>query len=412
MSIEIKMAWRNLWRNPRRTVLSAAAIAFAGTLLVFMLSWQFGAYESMINSSVKINTGHLQIQAKGYQENSDIRLEIPDPESLISFLEKLGDVEAYTSRAIAFSLASSEDRTYGAAVVGIDPDQEVRVSTIKRMIRKGSYLSSSDTNQALVGKLLARNLSAGVGDELTLLGQGLDGSIAATVVQVKGIYSSGMDEFDRSSIQLPLNYFQTVYTMRGGVHKIVVNVKSLDCVSAVKKRIAEKLTTVDSKKPLVVLDWKELNPGLVQSITMDLASGAIFYLILIIVSGFSIMNTFLMSVFERTKEFGVLMAIGTAPGRLIKVLLIESTLLTLAGVVISMVSGAAITLYFQIHGFDFAGASELLNQYGVSGRMYTRLTPVSLLAGPITVMAVTFITALPPAMRIRRLKIVEAISFQ
>jgi putative ABC transport system permease protein len=214
MSIDMKMAWRNIWRNARRSVLTISAVAFASLLLVFMLSFQLGSYDAMINTSVKIHTGHIQIQAKGYNEKQDMRLVVSDPEAIGKMLEKIPQVEAYTFRANGFSLLSSKDRTYGGLVIGIDPKRESELSRLKTLIREGRYLAEDDTDQALVGKLLAKNLHIGLGDEVVVLGQGQDGSIAATVYKVKGIYETGQDEFDRASIQVPLQNFQEVYSMR------------------------------------------------------------------------------------------------------------------------------------------------------------------------------------------------------
>lgn len=157
-----------------------------------------------------IHTGHLQVQAKEYEEKRNIRLVVPNPAAIGGILEQTSELAAYTFRANAFSLISSKERTYGTIVIGIDPPREARVSTLKKLIRQGNYLSAEDSNQALVGKLLAKNLNVVLGDELVVLGQGRDGSIAATVVKVKGIFSSGQDEFDRSSIHIPLGYFQDI----------------------------------------------------------------------------------------------------------------------------------------------------------------------------------------------------------
>jgi len=132
------MAWRNIWRNPRRTLLTVSAIAFACLLLVFMLSFQFGSYDAMINASVKIHTGHLQVQAKGYNEKQQMRQVVSDPASVEGILAQIRGVEAFTSRANAFSMISSNERTNGALVIGIDPEKEARVSTLKKLIRKGS----------------------------------------------------------------------------------------------------------------------------------------------------------------------------------------------------------------------------------------------------------------------------------
>jgi putative ABC transport system permease protein len=408
LSIDVKMAWRNIWRNTRRTILTISAIAFASLLLVFMLSFQFGSYETMINTSVKIHTGHLQIQAKDYQEKKDIRLVVAPPAKLAAILESIPKVESYTFRGQAFSLISSKERTYGVLVTGIDPAREATVSRLKSLIRKGDYLTGDDSNQALVGSILARNLRADVGDELTVLGQGRDGSIAATVVKIKGIFSSGIDDFDRASLHIPLKTFQAVYSMQGAIHEVVAIAASLADVDNIKAAIKSAIPAVKSKKPLTVLDWNELMPGLRQSIEMDLISGLIFYLLLVLVVAFSILNTFLMAIFERTRELGVLMAIGTTPGRLTKVLLIESMTLTAIGIAAGIIVGSLITLYFQAHGIDFSGASELLSQFGITGRMYPKLSLLSATSGPLAVLVITFLAALYPALKVQRMHPVEA----
>ncbi len=411
MSIDVKMAWRNIWRNPRRTLLTISAIAFACLLLVFMLSFQFGSYGTMINSSVKIHAGHLQVQAKGYEEKRSMRLVVNEPRNVAHILDGIEQVEAYTFRTNAFSLVSSANRTYGIIVVGVDPVKEAGVSTIKNLIRKGSYLSKKDTNYALVGILLAKNLKVGPGDELTVLGQGRDGSIAATVLKVKGIYRSGIDEFDRSSIYIPINHFQEVYSMDQSVHKVVVIGKSLKAVPLIKDILASKINETKTRYPLTALDWKELMPGLLQGIQMDLVSGLIFYLILILIVAFSILNTFLMAIFERTREFGVLMAIGTTPGRLTRLLLIESLAMTLIGIISGIILGCVITIYFQSHGIEITGASDILSQYGISGRIYPRLSLLSAIIGPAAVLLITFIAAMYPAMKVRKLRPVEAMTY-
>jgi len=410
MSIDVKMAWRNIWRNPRRSILTISAIAFASLLLVFMLSWQFGSYETMIDSAVKIHTGYLQVQARGYNDKKNIRMVVPDPVPIGNILNKTMNVTAYTFRANTFSLVSSKERTYGIVVVGIDPVREAKVSTLEKLIRQGSYLSEGDTDQALVGDLLAKNLKVGLGDELVVLGQGRDGSVAATVVRVKGIYRSGQDDFDRSSIYIPLENFQDVYAMRGAVHEVVALGKSLDDLQEIKKVVTAGIKKTDKKHRLVVLDWMELMPGLIEAIKMDLYSGFIFYLILIIVVAFSILNTFLMAIFERTREFGVLMAIGTTPGRLSKLLLIESTTMTIVGIVIGIIAGSLITWYFQVHGIVISGTSELMRQFGMPERIYPQLSMLSASIGPGAVLIITFLTALYPALKVRRLRPVEAMA--
>jgi len=408
MSTDMKMAFRNIWRSPVRTILTLSAIAFAAIILVFMVSFQLGSYEAMVNSSVKIYTGHIQIQAEGYKEKKSMRFVISSPEKIAETVEKIEEIKSYSFRANGFSLVSSENRARGVLVTGIDPEGEAEISTIAGLIREGEYLAPGDRDKVLIGRLLARNLKVGINDELTILGQGKDGSIAAGIVTVKGIFSSGIDDFDRSTIQVPLNYFNDLFYMDGAVHEIVCTADSLFDVNKIKMLLKADLEEKEQRK-MVVLDWKELLPGLVQGIQLDLASAVIFYFILVLVVAFSILNTFLMAILERTKEFGVMLALGVKPNRLLKLVLMESSFLTLIGVITGVVIGCAITLWFQTHGIDMAGASEILKEYGMSGIVYPKLSIVSALAGPLLVFAITICAALYPAFKVKKLIPVDAI---
>lgn len=406
------MAWRNVWRNPRRTWLTVSAICFACMVLIFMLSFQFGSYETMINSSIKINTGHIQVQTQGYFDKKSMRRVVNSPDAVIRMISRIDHVEAVTARANTFSLVSSDDRTYGALVVGIDPLHEVDVSTLTHLIRNGRFLSdtSEDENSdnALIGSLLARNLKVGLGDELTILGQGRDGSVAASILTVAGIFESGIDEFDRNTLHIPIKTFQAVYAMADAVHEIVVNVDSLHDVPVVKQEIINGLKKIPEGKTLVVMDWDELVPGLTQAIQIDLTMGIVFWVLLVLVVAFSILNTFLMAIFERTREFGVMMAIGTTPGRLVKLLLYESNFMTMTGITLGVLIGCGLTLIFQIYGIDVSGSSEILKQYGITGRIYPQLSLITAFAGPLLVWMITITVALYPVLKIKRLKPVEA----
>ena len=198
--------------------------------------------------------------------------------------------------------------------------------------------------------------------------------------------------------------------MQRSVHEIVITADLLDDVPRIRAMVLDRLHRAAESKELVVLDWKTLNPGLMESITMDLSMGIIMYAILIIVVAFSIMNTFLMVIFERTHEFGVLMALGTTPGRLIRVVLSESMLIAALGIMIGSVFGVLLTSYFQAYGIDLSGQSDLLSQYGISGLIYPRLSFLSVSAGPLAVMLITFMAAFFPAIRLGRLKPVSAIA--
>jgi ABC-type lipoprotein release transport system permease subunit len=176
--------------------------------------------------------------------------------------------------------------------------------------------------------------------------------------------------------------------------------------AAVERGLQKRLPHSD----LVVLDWKALSPGLVEAIKMDLVSGFIFYIILIVVVAFSILNTFLMAIFERTREFGVMMAIGISPARLTRLLLLESAGLTVLGIGMGVIAGSLVTLYFQTHGILIPGVEELARQFGLPERMYPRLSLLSVAVGAGIVLLITSVTALYPALKIRRLDPVGALA--
>jgi ABC-type lipoprotein release transport system permease subunit len=185
----------------------------------------------------------------------------------------------------------------------------------------------------------------------------------------------------------------------------VVLADRLNAVSSVR---SELVRTLD--QGLTALSWEELQPGLKQAISLDLISGGIFYLILVLVVAFSILNTFLMAIFERTREFGVMMAMGAAPGRLTRLVLAESAAMTLIGVILGIGAGILITLWFQSRGIYLGGAHELLEQFGITGRIHPRLSLLSATLGPCLVFVVTLVSALYPALKIRRMPPVQALS--
>ena len=195
--------------------------------------------------------------------------------------------------------------------------------------------------------------------------------------------------------------------MQGAVHEIVVAGRRLPDAPVIRKTLANRLADMPSERPLAVLDWEELMPGLRQAINMDLASGAVFYFVLVMVVAFSILNTFLMAILERTHEFGIMMAMGTKPGRLTRLVLTESAGMTLVGVAAGIVLGCLVTWYFTLHGIDL-GSSEISRQFGIPSTLYPRLSLLSVTAGPLVVLVVTLLAALYPALKIRRLEPVEA----
>ena len=380
-------------------------MVFSNVLLIFMISLQFGMYRMMIDNTLQAFTGHMQVQAEGYKDDQKIRQTVPDVRELAAQLRGELGSETVAARATNFVLASSEDRTYGIAIFGVEPAFEPNVSSLPGLIREGRYLDDIDAGEIVIGSILARNLRVSVGDELTLLGSGKDGSFAAAVVTIAGVFESGVADFDRNITEMPLGYFQEIFYMDGEGHQVVVNAPQLSDTAMVQSRV-EALLPAD--EDLVVHDWDALQPGLKQAIQADMSGAFFMYGILVILVAFSVLNTQLMSVLERTREFGIVMALGLKPGRLGRLIILETTMMGLIGIALGALIGGAIALWLGKYGFAYPGMDEMAAKFNLPDRMYPRLTMTSLFAGPVVVMLFSLLATLYPALRLHRLRPVEA----
>lgn len=405
MNLVFRLAWRNLWRQPRRTWLTTGAMVFSNMLLVFMISLQFGMYGLMIDNTLQAFTGHMQIQAPGYIDDKKMRQTVADIVPLADLLRAEIPDENIAARATAFGLVSSEERSYGIAVFGVEPEFEPGVSTIQGLISEGRFLGESDAAEIIIGAALARNLRVGPGDELTLLGSGRDGSFAATVVSIVGIFDSGIADFDRSITEIPLGLFQDVFTMNGAGHHVVINTGSIEGVAELQSRVESLLP---AGQDLVVHDWDALQPGLQQAIKADMSSAFFMYGILVILVAFSVLNTQLMSVLERTHEFGIVMSLGLTPGRLGRLVLLETAIMGVMGLILGALLGGLFTYWFSINGFAYPGMDEMAAKFNLPARFYPQVSTLSLLAGPVVVFGFTILAALYPALRLHKLHPVEA----
>lgn len=405
MNIVLRLAWRNLWRHARRTWLTIGAMVFSNVLLVFMISLQFGMYGLMIDNTLQVFSGHMQVQAPGYKDDQKMRQVVPDVQPLAARLRSELDTDTIAARGWAFGLASSAERSYGIGIYGVEPEFEARVSNIPGLIEEGRYFDDNNAQEIVIGTMLARNLRIGIGDELTLLGSGVDGSFAAAVVNVVGIFGSGVKEIDRNIAEMPLGAFQDIFYMNGAGHQVVVLAPDLEQAAALQTRVEAALPGAGE---LVVHGWEELQPGLKQAIQADMSSAFFMYGILVILVAFSVLNTQLMSVLERTHEFGIVMALGLKPGRLGRLVMLETAMMGFIGMLLGATGGALFTMWFTINGFTYPGMEEMVANFNLPGRVYPRATLFTMFAGPMVVFLFTLAAAVYPALRLHRLHPVEA----
>jgi putative ABC transport system permease protein len=404
-SVIFRMAWRNLWRHGKRTWLTVGAMIFSNSLLVFSISLQFGSYEMMIDNSLHAFSGHIQLQHPAYLEQPKMRYAVNNIADRAQRLRDELELNSISARAAGFALVSSQDRSYGLQILGVDARHEPLVSTLPGLIRHGRYLKPGASEEIVIGSVLARNLRIDIGDELSFLGSGFDDSFAAGVVTVVGIFESGNADLDRSVAEVNLAYFQDSFAMDGSGHSIVIRAAQIEDVDSLITRLKAEL---QGSKTLVARDWNELQPGLRQAIRADMTSAWFMYAVLIVLVAFSVLNTQLMSVLERTREFGTMMALGVRPARLARLIMLETGMMTGLGLLLGIGLGALITAYLSVVGFSYPGMAEMAVKFNLPERMYPAISTLSLGLGPLVVAGGSLLAAIYPALRLRRLLPIEA----
>ncbi|MGB5718662.1 MAG: FtsX-like permease family protein [Gammaproteobacteria bacterium] len=405
ISTATTLAWRNIWRHPRRTLLTIAAMVFADTLLVFMLGLQFGQYRMMIDNSLRIFTGQMQVQASGYHDEPHMYRSIPAADGLAEVIRNNTRLEAVAVRAYGFALVSSETRTIGAQISGVDPRHEPLVSTIPGLVTQGRYLQGRANNEIVVGSTLARNLKVKPGDELTVLGSGRDGSIAATVAPVVGIFESGNRDLDRQMLGMPIDTFRDVFSMGDQAHSIIIGGDR----DQADRIAAGAMAALQAHDGLRLLDWETLLPGLKQAIQADFTSAWFMYAVLIVLVAFGMLNTMLMSVLERTHEFGILLALGVRHGKLGTMIITESALLAMTGMLLGMLAGGLVIWYFLVNGFTYPGMEAMGERFNIPSVLHPEVSLRSLLPGPLAVFIATLLASLYPIWHMRKLRPIEAL---
>jgi len=331
---------------------------------------------------------------------------ITDPDALLADLAKIPQITASTARTTGFGLLANGERSFAAAVIGIDPEQDPKVATISTLVKKGRTLTPDDDQAIILGAGLARNLRLELGDPVTLLGSGMDGSVAADVLMLVGIFESNVPEIDRQIAQMPLSRFQDSFLMEGSANIVALKGETLPDIIGIE----DKLLEIAEKHGVVYLGWEALAPDIKQALDLDKSTSLLMYVTLVVVVVFVILNTLYMSVLERTREFGVLLAIGMKPGQIGRMVWLEMVFLSFAGNGLGIALGLALTYYFQLYGIAFEGLDEIYEQWGLPSRFYPAMTPFRVLAGPGAVVAIIALLGIIPYRRTLGLEPVSAMA--
>ena len=401
--LTVRIGWRNLWRNRRRSYLTSGGIAFSVLLVMFFMAMQYGQYEIMIDTATSLLDGHVQVRAKAYVEDERFEDTIVEASALRRQLESAPGVAAVAPRVEAYALVSADDRSFGAQVLGVDIEAEVNTVRFTRMLNTGRQLESA--GEAVLGTTLARNLGVGVGDEVVVLGAGKEGGVAAMALNVVGLLETGMADLDRVLLLSDLPGVQLAFDLGDEVHTFALRLHDIDLSPAVVAQLRASLPELLEVRP-----WQEVLPELEQAIAVDKVGGEIMYWIIMVLVMFSVVNSFIMTVFERTREFGMLLAIGMRPTAILVMLQWEAFFLWLIGAAVGTALACGLIFWLSATGIYLGEQmQDYAQQFYMPARLYPGFSLEVLTLAPLAMLLGAQLAALLPSLRIRRLRPVDAL---
>jgi ABC-type lipoprotein release transport system permease subunit len=424
LPILLFIAWRNLWRNPVRSILTMSALAGGLTMVILYASLLSGMSRQMVQFATEISTGHLQVHRQAFIDDRDLYATLP-----WSYLEKFEqDFPSlrFSPRLYAAGLVSAADTSTGVYIEAVDPRREPSVTAMLGHVREGSLdLGVADTtadgltrHNVVIGFQLARNMNVGPGSELVLVTQAADGSIGNALYRVAAVLRPLEPNFDRTGVLMSVEAYRQLMSLEDGFHELAVKIGDIVRLEEVQAALNTELGMLGAVEPLdelggkgVVRNWRELTPAVADMLAL---SSSMFLFVGVIVVGLAslgMLNTMLMAVHERTHEFGIMLAIGMKRRWLLLMVMFESLLLALVSAVFGALAGVLIGRYFQQHGIDFS--ASLPDGFDWAGIVFEPVMrgyvdPIQVVYACILMIVITMIASLLPSWRTARLKPAEA----
>ncbi len=400
----LTLAWRNIWRNKRRSYITIASITFAVMLACAMRSVQLGSYERMIETAARFFTGYIQIHKNGYWEDKTIDNSFPYTQDLMEKVASVEGVLEVVPRIESFALASFDQKTRGTMVLGIDPEKEHKLTEVKDKLVEGEYLKADDQS-IMIAAGLADYLRVGIGDSVVLIGQGYHGTNAVGIYPVSGIMKFPVPEQNNSTIYLPLKEAQWLYATGDQLSSLSLVIDKANHVDRIVAGISKDVDL----EAYEVMGWKELMPELVQGIEIDNLSSKVMIWILYIVIGFGMFGTFLMMTAERMYEFGVLLSIGMKRVKMQFVIFLEMALMATIGVIAGVAISLPFIIYYHFHPIYFGGEMQAaIEDFGVEAAYFFSMQPSLFYNQAWAIFLMAGILSLYPLIVIHRLKPVKA----
>jgi len=401
-----KLSWRNLWRNPTRTNVTILAVSLCIAVLIIFQSMIVGLIEKAKFTTTNLVIGEVQVHAEGYLDDRSIYKSLQNTEEihLIAKENNIGLVE----RSYGFGLISSGTKSAGTQFWGINPESELQHFDFANHIDKGNFLTNTSLKKIVLGRKLASSIAADIGTELVVFVQGADGSLGNELFYVAGILKNMADNVDRGAAMILREDFDILFSANNLIHEIALNSKGRFESEEIQKLLSARTADVD------VETWQQLMPTIaLLTEKMSVFMRTFFSLIFGIAASLGVMNTMIMSTYDRMREFGIIRAIGTTPWRILKQVSLEATLLTTIASVIGVIVGLSVALYFQKYGFDASGGGNMSFGGVVMDPIWRASVSVGIVFLPVVLMMlITIVASIYPASIAARIKPVEAIHYK
>ena len=401
-----KLSWRNLWRNPTRTNVTILAVALCIAILIIFQSMIVGLIEKAKFTTTNLVIGEVQVHAEGYLDDRSIYKSLQNTEEihLIAKENNIGLVE----RSYGFGLISSGTKSAGTQFWGINPESELQHFDFANHIDKGNFLTNTSLKKIVLGRKLASSIAADIGTELVVFVQGADGSLGNELFYVAGILKNMADNVDRGAAMILREDFDILFSANNLIHEIALNSKGRFESEEIQKLLSARTADVD------VETWQQLMPTIaLLTEKMSVFMRTFFSLIFGIAASLGVMNTMIMSTYDRMREFGIIRAIGTTPWRILKQVSLEAILMTIFASIIGVVIGLSVALYFQKYGFDVSGSGNISFGGVVMDPIWRASVSVGIVFLPVVLMMlISIVASIYPASIAARIKPVEAIHYK
>lgn len=401
----LKLSWRNIWRNKRRTIITIASIMFALFFAIIMRAFQTGSYAKMKKNAVESYSGYFQIHKKGYWDDKNINAVFAMPNDSIAKLGADSRIKVIIPRLESFSLVSSGNISKGVIVMGIDPVKENKMTKIKTYLKEGSFIKSTD-NEVLVAGDLAKFLNVKENDTLVLYATGYHGATAAGLYPVKGILKLPVPEMNRNTLYMPIATAQKFFSTGNQFTGLIFDLNTIDDAHLVEQSISKKLNL----KKYEIIDWQIMNKDLLQMIASDNAGGIIMIAILYLVIAFGIFGTVLMMTTERIREFSVMIAIGMQKTKLIWIVIWELIFITFLAVLFGILLSSPVLMYFYYNPIQFTGeAVQAMKNFNFEPVMPVAINTQLFVNQAIAIIFISMLAMMYPVLKIKMLKVVEGL---